>query len=181
MVGLIPQAPLSTQPVGPLSGGQRSPCPCLPSSKQGQKGRPSWMRITPFFIDKSAFRALGKSMHRIPQPVEGDGSDHIPLIIFISFLSKIFICVLHGDYNTHQVKKAYYTECSLLGTCDHKLRARRETDERKPCTNDGPGRKTTRAGNLIPPLIVCKTSVSVFTSLCLNLHTCRMGLTECLS
>lgn len=95
----------------------------------------------PIPFDQSAFRALDKSMRRILQQVEGDGSDHIPLIISISFLSKVFIWVLHGDYNTNQVKQAYYIKYSLLGTCDYKLRAERETDEGKPCTNYGPERK----------------------------------------
>ena len=148
-------------------------------NKDRREGSPGWG--SPYSLLTRLLSGLRKTHAWIPQPFEGDGRDHIPLIISISFLSRTFIWALHRDYNTSQVKQESYIEYSLQGTCDQKLRAVRETDERKPHTKGGPGRKTPWAQILTPPLTVCRTLVSVFTSLCLSRHTCVTGITKCLS
>lgn len=139
------------------------------------------MRIPLFLTDTSAFRALENPCLEFLshlKVMQGPHSfNHDPFHFYQKHLSGH--C---RDSNPNQVKKqASYTEYSLLGACDQKLRRVRETIERKPCSVGGPGRKTAWAQILTPPLTVCRTSVSVFTSLCLNLHTCIMGITKCLS
>lgn len=83
------------------------------------------MKTTLLLTNKSTFRALENQCLEFFSHLKV-----ITVTIFITFLSKTCIWVLHGDYNTNQVKQAYEIESSHLGTRDQKLRAITETKEK---------------------------------------------------